>query len=121
MDDAYMQTKSDFSSHPLNAQTGDVLFVKSQSGLMDHLINFLTRSNFTHSAILIDLHGQWFVIETRYQADYGYQIVPLDWWLARHSKEDIYYGKMPSSKHDPNQHLLLKKILMSVEQSLRPY
>jgi len=116
-----MKSDRNFCFDSLNAKTGDVLFVKSQSGFIDYLINLLTKSNFTHSAILIDLQGLWFVIETRYKADFGYQIVPLDWWLTRHIKEDIYYGKMPTNKYTPKNKILLKKILMSVEQSLRPY
>lgn len=105
----------------ITAKTGDVLFVKGCSSILDYLIKFLTKSDFIHTAVLIEIKGLWFVIETRLNSSHSYQIVPIDWWLARHPNDEIYFGKIPRDNYTDSQEHRLTRILMDTSQSLRPY
>jgi len=102
-------------------RTGDVLLVKSKTGLLGHIINFLSGSKFIHSAILIEIKGLWFVIETRYSKRYAYQMMPIEWWFARHPKEDAYVGRMPNTHIQENSEKKIRNILMDSMEAVRPY
>ena len=110
-----------FNDEINNFDTGDAIFVKGKGkgSWLDLLIRFMSGSSFVHTALLIELRGLWFVVETRRSSQYGYQLVPLEWWFARHKDEEIYIGRMPL--RDSNKASKIKTILMDSKESLRPY
>lgn len=103
-----------------NYQTGDVIFVKgNRSSLLDILIRVFSGSWYVHTAILIQLNGLWFVIETKKSSAYAYQLVPLEWWLTRNKTDQLYLGKMPHTNSMIRSRI--RTILMDCVESLRPY
>ncbi len=106
-------------THFKNIQTGDVIFIKGKNSFIDIIIRFLSGSDFIHTAIIIEIRGLWFVIETRNSSSYGYQMVPLEWWFARHHQSEMYLGKMPLSNSKTTSNI--RKTLMDSVESLRPY
>lgn len=105
----------------LEIRTGDVLLVKSKIGFVSKVIKFLSGSNFIHSAILVEIKGLWFVIETRYSKRYAYQMMPIEWWLARHPTDDAYIGRMPDNNLHENSEAKIRNIVMDSVESTRPY
>lgn len=107
--------------------TGDVLLVESKGGFLDRVIKFIGRSQFTHTAMLIDIKGTWFVVESRprYQ-QHEYQIMPVDWWMERNKGKDTYLGKMPTKGSDSHIEkkdieTKIKSTILNPKWSIRPY
>ena len=99
--------------------TGDAVFVKGKNDVLSLITRFLSNSNFVHAAILIELRGLWFVIETTKKSQHAYQLVPVTWWLTRHRNDEIYVGKMPAQ--NSINATKVKNILMDAMESIRPY
>ncbi len=102
-------------------QTGDVIIVKSKTGMVSKAIKLLSGSDFVHSAILIEIKGLWFVIEARYSKNFSYQMMPIEWWLTRYSGQEAFIGKMPVKNVTTNTRERIRDIVLNSDESLRPY
>ena len=102
-------------------RTGDALFVKGKSGLINRLIRFFSGAYFVHAAVAVRLEGKLYVVESKYSSSYSYQLTPIDWWFARHSHEQLYVGKMPKENCRRNTRAKIRGIVMDAQESLRPY
>lgn len=109
-------------------RSGDVLLVESKNDWVDRIIKFFAKSKFTHTAMLVDIKGTWFVAEARPRfQQYTYQLMPVEWWFERNSNKDAYLGKMPTAittNDESNSYHVEQKIKQAVlnpKRSLRPY
>jgi len=108
-------------------QSGDVLFLDSKSKWFDRLIKFFARSKFTHTAMLVEIKGSWFVVESKPKSQqHDYQMMPADWWIERNKDKEAYFGKMPASKdssmeNQKNIEAKIKETILNPKWSVRPY
>ena len=107
--------------------SGDVVLVESKYSFIDRIIKFVGRSEFTHTAMLVDIKGSWFVVESRPRhQQYEYQMMPADWWVERNKDKDTYIGKMPNKKTDSinakrELESKIKANVLNPKWSVRPY
>lgn len=102
-------------------RTGDALLVKSNSGWLSQLLNLLSGSRFVHTAIAVRIDRHLYVVECKYCSSYSYQLMPIDWWLARNGHEQLFIGKMPTHNKQRNMRRQIKSSIMSITESSRPY
>lgn len=104
-----------------NVKTGDTFLVKSNGDWISRVIRFFSGSDFIHSAIVVRIESNLYVIESKLSTRYSYQMMPIEWWFARHRKEEIFLGKMPHNRLNKDTRRKIRSIVMDTMESLRSY
>jgi len=102
-------------------RTGDALLVKSNAGWLSQLISFLSGSSFVHTAIAVRIDRHLYVVECKFSTLHSYQLMPIDWWLARNADDQLFIGKMPAHGSQRGIRRQVRDTIMSSTESLRPY
>ena len=102
-------------------RTGDALLVKSKAGWLSQFINFISGSPFVHAAIAVRIDRHLYVVECKYSNRYSYQMMPIDWWLARNSGDHLFIGKMPEKRRPQEARRHVRDTVMSTSESSRNY
>ena len=113
------QRKQLFSSNRI--RTGDALLVKSKSGWISQLLAYLSGSSFVHAAIAVRIDQHLYVVECKYSNRHSYQMMPIDWWLARNAEDQLFIGKMPKKCQQRQARKEVRETVMNTLESLRCY
>ena len=104
-----------------NVKTGDAFLVKGNGDWLSRLIRYFSGSDFIHSAIAVRIDSHLYVIESKISSRYSYQMMPIEWWFARHPNEELYLGQMPRKRLEKDTRQKIRETVLDAMESLRSY